>query len=86
MAASRPIVATAIDGTPEAIVPGRNGFLYAPGDVTAASDAIVTLLLDDELRARCGAYGPHDAAPWDVVRMVREQEELYAAMLDATSR
>ncbi len=81
MAASRPIVATAVDGTPEAIVDGRNGFLYEPGDIDTAVAAITRLLDDAALRQTIGDNGPRDAAPWDVVRMVREQEELYAAML-----
>jgi len=33
MAAGRPVVATAVDGVPEAIVDGCNGYLYPPGDV-----------------------------------------------------
>lgn len=86
MAAGRPVVATRVDGTPEALVDGRHGFLYEPGDVDAATDAIVRLLDDPELRARLGAHGPDDARPWDVARMVREQETLYDELLTDVSR
>lgn len=86
MAAGCPIVATRVDGTPEAIVDGRHGFLYEPGDVTTAADAIVRLLGDAALRAELGRHGPDDARPWAVERMVEEQERLYDELLDDVSR
>ncbi len=81
MAAGRPIVATAIDGTPEAVVDGRNGFLYPPGDVALATDRIVQLLDDRDLRRRFAAAGRAAVTEWDQDEMVRRQEALYTGLL-----
>src|SRR6185503_7181239 len=43
MAAGLPVVATAVNGTPEAVRHGETGFLVAPGDAAAAADAIIRL-------------------------------------------
>ena len=51
MAAAKPVVATRIGGTTEAVVDGETGFLVPPGDAGALATAIRTLLADP-LRAR----------------------------------
>jgi glycosyltransferase involved in cell wall biosynthesis len=57
MACGLPVVATAAGGAAEAIEPGETGILLEHGDVTEATAAIETLLVDGELRARMGAAG-----------------------------
>lgn len=57
MAAGRPVVATAVGGTPEAVVPGRTGFLVPSGDQTSLHDALVQLLESPELRREFGSAG-----------------------------
>lgn len=52
MAAGRPVVATDVEGTREAVVAGESGILVPPGDPVALANAISTVLHDDELRAR----------------------------------
>jgi glycosyltransferase involved in cell wall biosynthesis len=54
MAAGRPIVATAVGGTPEAIEHGRSGLLVGPGDAPALAGAIERLLDDPALARRLG--------------------------------
>jgi glycosyltransferase involved in cell wall biosynthesis len=54
MAAGLPVVATAVGGTPDLVVPERTGLLVPPGDPVALGAAI-SRLLDD--RARCTAFG-----------------------------
>lgn len=44
MAASKPIVATAVGGVPEAIVEGVSGRLVRPGDAAGLADALVGLI------------------------------------------
>jgi glycosyltransferase involved in cell wall biosynthesis len=56
-AAGVPVVATAVGGTPEAVVDGQTGLLVAPGDPYALTDAVVDLLTDPARRARAGATG-----------------------------
>jgi glycosyltransferase involved in cell wall biosynthesis len=50
-----PVVATAVGGLPEYVVPGRTGLLVPPGDVEALADAICRVLEDRALAARLGA-------------------------------
>lgn len=52
MAMQRAVVATAVNGIPELVFPGRNGWLAPAGDPAALSDAIVEMLRlpIDELR------------------------------------
>jgi len=57
MAAGRPVVATAVGGTPEAVVPGQTGLLVASGDQTSLRDALVQLLESPELRRSFGSAG-----------------------------
>lgn len=83
MAAGRPVVATAVDGTPEAIVDGRNGALVAPGDLDAAAARLVELLRDPDRRAAQGAAGQAAVAEFSQEEMVRRQEELYEELLRA---
>jgi glycosyltransferase involved in cell wall biosynthesis len=54
MAAGRPIVATAVGGTPEAIEHERSGLLVPPGDAPALARAIERLLDDPNLARRLG--------------------------------
>jgi glycosyltransferase involved in cell wall biosynthesis len=57
MALGRPVVATDVGGTSEAVVDGETGFLVEPGDVKAVADALVTLAGDRERAAAMGAAG-----------------------------
>jgi glycosyltransferase involved in cell wall biosynthesis len=53
-AAGRYVVASRLDGIPEAIVPGQNGILLDPLDSEAFASTILELLADDEQRAMLG--------------------------------
>jgi glycosyltransferase involved in cell wall biosynthesis len=77
MAAAVPIVAYRVDGAPEAVTDGVNGFLVDPGDFREASRKVVRLLGDPGLAASLGRAGSLRAAEFDADRMVREQEALY---------
>jgi glycosyltransferase involved in cell wall biosynthesis len=55
MAHARPVVATAVGGLVEAVVPEETGVLVPPGDVAALRAALERLLQDEELRRRLGA-------------------------------
>jgi len=81
MAAGRPMVATAVDGTPEAIVDGESGFLVDPGDMAAAAERVLQLLRDGELREQLGRAGRAGSVPFGQVEMVAQQEALYDRLL-----
>ena len=54
MACGKPVVATRVAGTPEAVRDGETGFLVEVGDYEAMARRAVEILRDDELRARLG--------------------------------
>jgi glycosyltransferase involved in cell wall biosynthesis len=57
MGASRPVVASKVDGLTEVIQDGVNGLLFSPGDGQAVARAILELLLNPEKAASMGARG-----------------------------
>jgi len=70
-----PVVATAVNGTPEAVADERTGLLVPPGDPGALADAMARLARDPELRARLGTAGREEAERrFTVERMVEETE------------
>jgi glycosyltransferase involved in cell wall biosynthesis len=83
MAAGRPIVAYRVDGGPEAVAGGVNGFLVDPGDVPGAAARIIDLLKDPARARRMGAAGAERVGEFDADLMVRRQEELYARLVGA---
>jgi glycosyltransferase involved in cell wall biosynthesis len=81
MATGLPVVATAIDGSAEAIEEGVNGFCVPPGDPQALAQAVVKLLRDPALARRMGQAGLARAAEFDVRTMVAKIAELYQQLL-----
>jgi glycosyltransferase involved in cell wall biosynthesis len=57
MAARKPVIATAIGGTPEVVVHRRTGLLIPPGNSLAIANAIRQLLDDAPLAERLAAAG-----------------------------
>jgi glycosyltransferase involved in cell wall biosynthesis len=57
MAMGRPVVATRTGGTPELVVDGETGLLYAPGDEAALAACLDRLLRDRDSRLRMGVTG-----------------------------
>jgi glycosyltransferase involved in cell wall biosynthesis len=57
MAQGKPVVATAVGGTPELVVDGVTGLLVPPGDAEALAEALGRVLSDPELAKRMGAAG-----------------------------
>ncbi|HET6373997.1 MAG TPA: glycosyltransferase family 4 protein [Candidatus Polarisedimenticolia bacterium] len=81
MATALPIVATRVDGAPEAIEEGITGFLLPPGDVEGLARRTLELALDPALRRRMGEAAVSRVEPWDIDQMVRRQERLYEALI-----
>jgi glycosyltransferase involved in cell wall biosynthesis len=57
LAAGRPMVATAVDGTSEVVVDGKTGLTVPPGDPQALAGAICRLLRSPELRKQLATAG-----------------------------
>ena len=82
MAASLPVVATAVGGTPEAVVDGVTGFLVESGDSAMAAQHICRLLGDPELKCRVGALGRKRVKEYfSIQQMVWKHVEVYDAVL-----
>jgi glycosyltransferase involved in cell wall biosynthesis len=82
MAASLPVVATAVGGVPEVVVDGVTGLLVPPRDPEALSKAILTLLKDRDLQHSMGQAGRERVTRcFSVERMVKETEVLYESMM-----
>jgi glycosyltransferase involved in cell wall biosynthesis len=77
VAARRPFVGTRVDGTPEIIRDGKNGFLVPPGDPAALARALARGLderpVDPEDERRVLA--------WDARALIAAQEALYADLV-----
>ena len=54
MACGKPVVATAVDGTPEAVIDNETGILVPPKDPQALEEAIVRLLSNSSEMKRLG--------------------------------
>lgn len=85
MAAGVPVVATAVDGTPEVVRDRETGFLVPPGEPVQAAERVLELVRDGALRgemvqrARC-ALG----ASFEIHEMVKDLDRLYLSLLEAT--
>lgn len=77
MCRSRPIVATRVDGTPEAVVEGRNGLLADPGDVDALSAHVLRLLGDPDLARSMAEEGRRMVEEYSDELMLHRFEALY---------
>lgn len=80
MAAGLPIVATRVDGAPDAITPGENGWLVPVGDMAAMSTHLLTLAADPALAARMGEAGRARVDEFSAQRMVDSLAALYAEL------
>lgn len=87
MAASRPVVATAVGGTPELIDDGVTGFLVPPEDPGALAERVVRLLKDPSLARSMGERGRERVVrEFTLERMCGQYHELYRDLLRGTRR
>lgn len=78
MASELPIVATKVDGAPEAIEEGVNGFLVSVGDIKGMAEKIIALLDNSELAEEMGKKGKEKVFPeFDIDLMVEKIDNLY---------
>lgn len=83
MAAGVPAVVTRVDGSPEAVLDGVNGFVVEPRDVEGMAARVVQLLRDPELRRKMGEEGRKRVREFDIDEMVRKQEEFYLELVQS---
>jgi len=82
MAARRAVVATNVDGTPEAVAHGWTGLLVPPANPAALAQAIERLLHDPAMRQKFGAAGRRKAEEmFGLRRMIAETQDVYREAL-----
>ena len=82
MALGVPCAASAVDGIPEIIRDGENGFLFAPGNPEAMARVITKIMEDDVLRRKVAAVGRVNVAErFPLPIMVSSYESLYESVL-----
>lgn len=86
MAVGIPIVATNVDGTPEAVIHKVNGFITKPRDTKAMAERIIYLLNHPQEAKQMGKQGEKRVREFDIRRMVRDQEDLYLKLLRKKER
>ncbi|OGR95020.1 MAG: hypothetical protein A2902_04285 [Elusimicrobia bacterium RIFCSPLOWO2_01_FULL_64_13] len=76
--AGRPVVAFAVDGIPEIVRDGENGFVLPPGSLDELAGKVARILKDDSLSRRLSGNAERTIdASFDISGMVRDQEKLY---------
>ncbi|TMA70746.1 MAG: glycosyltransferase [Deltaproteobacteria bacterium] len=86
MAAGRPVVATAVGGTREAVDAERTGILVPPGDPAALAAAVLGLLADPARAAAVGRAAQRSVEEgFSAQQMVARLERLYAERLEAAA-
>jgi glycosyltransferase involved in cell wall biosynthesis len=82
MALGRPIVATAVGGTPDLLAHGKAGMLVAPSEPAVLADAIGGLFDDPAGAAALGARArERQRAEYDIDAQARRLQELYDELL-----
>jgi glycosyltransferase involved in cell wall biosynthesis len=87
MAAGKPIVATAIAGTPELVLHEQTGLLAPAGAPDALAGAIVRLLNNSALRQQMGQAGQQRIRQcFSMEQMIQQTEALYQKLAAAAKR
>lgn len=82
MASGKPVVATDIPGTREAVVSGRTGILVPPRDADAVASAISSIVRDQGLAMRMGEAGRSQVIDnFSVATMIDQVDRLYQELL-----
>lgn len=81
MAMGLPVVASAVNGTPEAVDDGRTGFLVPAHDARALANALAAMAADPDRRRRFGEAGRAVAGSrFSLPRMVDGLESMYVRL------
>jgi glycosyltransferase involved in cell wall biosynthesis len=86
MAMGVPIVATSVDGIPELVKHGQNGFMVPPEDFRALAQKTLQLIENPSLAEKMGEAGKQMVYPeFCVKEMVKKTEKLYEYLFNLKS-
>jgi glycosyltransferase involved in cell wall biosynthesis len=81
----KPVVAFRVDGIPEIVKDGENGFLVPPGSLEEFSSKLLQILKDEELSKRLSSCADKTIdKSFDIREMIRQQEALYKNLLKSS--
>lgn len=83
MAAGKPVVAADAMALPHLVRPGRNGWLFQPGDVRGLADRLHGVLADPSVTARMGAASADLIARHAIGGTLDTFERIYAGLVGA---
>jgi glycosyltransferase involved in cell wall biosynthesis len=83
MATGLPLVATATDGSAEAVQDGINGLLVPPSDPARLAQALLRLLNEPTLARQMGEAGRASVEEFSDYKMVAQIDALYCQLLNA---
>ncbi|MBV5341859.1 MAG: glycosyltransferase [Deltaproteobacteria bacterium] len=82
MAASLPVVVSAVGAIPQVVTSMVNGILITPGDIDTIANSFIKLLQEPALRELLGRNARSElVANYSVSRMSRDYEQLYAKVM-----
>lgn len=81
MACGLPIVATRVDGVPEVVKDGENGFLVEPGNPGQIAAKVIFLLKNDEAREKMGRVNKEKAKEYSLEKIIEKIEKIYSEVL-----
>ncbi|MFD4675873.1 glycosyltransferase [Lentzea sp. NPDC058450] len=84
MAAGKPVIAANAMALPHLVHPGRNGWLFEPGDVNQLAQRLHTLVHDEPMRARMGASSSEIISHHALAATLERFEALYARAMGQT--
>jgi glycosyltransferase involved in cell wall biosynthesis len=81
LASGLPAVVTAVNGIPEVVTNGANGYLHQPGDVPGMANSLCRLLKDDRLRKRL-SYAARKSVTreFEIDTMLGQIDQLYQSL------
>ena len=87
MACDTPVVASAVGGIKEVVIPDETGLLVEPGNAAQIAAAVNSLLANPELAASMGKNGRRRVEKYFSWESIAKQTgEMYAELLDSTRR
>ena len=87
MAMGKPVIATAVGGNPELILPGQTGLLVPPQDPEGLAEAMMELVRDPDRAQGMGRQGRRRVEEqFGLERMVDETDRFYQGLLDRCRR
>ena len=85
MAAGKPVIATKVGGTPEAIIDGVTGILVPPNDINQIGNAVSNLIENVELQNRLGSAGRKRATQhYSIEKYISRLDCLYRRLSEAS--